>query len=85
MGIPNVIIELAENQQGIAEGLGNFGTAINLGWHERVTKEAVADAVKSLLQKDESRLEMARKGQALVDGKGGRRVLNKFRGHPIST
>ncbi len=85
MGVPNIIFELAENQKGIAEGLENLGAAINLGWHETVNREAVADAIRSLLQKDERRLEMARKGEALVDGKGVRRVINKFRGHPINT
>jgi len=85
MGVPNIIIELAENQKGIAEGLENLGTAINLGWHETVNMEAVSDAIRTLLQKDERRLEMARKGQTLVDGKGVRRVVNKFREHPINT
>lgn len=74
MGIPNVIVILAENQRGIASGLDEAGTAINLGWWETVTESEIAGAVESLLQEDERRLEMAGEGQELVDGWGAKRV-----------
>jgi spore coat polysaccharide biosynthesis predicted glycosyltransferase SpsG len=73
-----VIIELAQNQQGIADGLDDAGTAINLGWHEAVDEKVLADAVESLLRKDDHRLQMARRAQELVDGRGAERVLGKM-------
>jgi spore coat polysaccharide biosynthesis predicted glycosyltransferase SpsG len=78
MGIPNVILVLAENQRGIAEGLEERGTAVNLGWHEAVGKEEIACQVTELIQEDDQRLEMARKAQNLVDGQGARCVLQEM-------
>jgi UDP-2,4-diacetamido-2,4,6-trideoxy-beta-L-altropyranose hydrolase len=78
MGIPNVILVLADNQRGIAEGLEEAGTALNLGWHEEVEKEEIDDQVEKLLRNDEQRLRMARRAQELVDGRGAERVLGKM-------
>lgn len=78
MGIPNVILVLADNQRGIAEGLDEAGTALNLGWHEEVGKEEIADQIKTLLRNDEQRLRMARRAKELVDGRGTERVLREM-------
>ncbi len=77
MGVPNVILVLADNQFGIAEGLEEAGTALNLGWHEKVEMGEIADQVQRLLRNDEQRLRMARRAQELVDGRGTERVLDK--------
>jgi UDP-2,4-diacetamido-2,4,6-trideoxy-beta-L-altropyranose hydrolase len=78
MGIPNVVLVLANNQRGIAEGLEEAGTALNLGWHEEVDKEEIADQVEKLLRNEEQRLRMAWRAQELVDGRGAERVLGKM-------
>ncbi|MCS4114588.1 UDP-2,4-diacetamido-2,4,6-trideoxy-beta-L-altropyranose hydrolase [Salinibacter ruber] len=78
MGIPNVVLVLADNQRGITEGLEESGTALNLGWHEEVEKEEIADQVEKLLRNDKQRLRMAREAQELVDGQGTDRVLGKM-------
>jgi spore coat polysaccharide biosynthesis predicted glycosyltransferase SpsG len=79
MGIPNVIVVLAENQRGIADGLNEAGTAINLGWHESVNESDIQARVEALLTDDQRRLQMARKAQKLVDGQGARRVLAEIK------
>jgi UDP-2,4-diacetamido-2,4,6-trideoxy-beta-L-altropyranose hydrolase len=79
MGIPNVVLVLADNQRGIAEGLEDTGTALNIGWHQEVTQEEIIRRVFELLRNDKRRLEMANKAQRLVDGKGPERVLQKMR------
>jgi UDP-2,4-diacetamido-2,4,6-trideoxy-beta-L-altropyranose hydrolase len=78
MGIPNVIVVLAENQRGIAKGLDEAGTAINLGWHESVEATAIRDRVELLLTDEGRRLRMAQAAQRLVDGNGTGRVLDKM-------
>jgi UDP-2,4-diacetamido-2,4,6-trideoxy-beta-L-altropyranose hydrolase len=78
LGVPNVILVLADNQRGIAEGLDEAGTAINLGWHESVEASAIRDHVESLLTHEKRRLRMAQAAQTLVDGKGAGRVLDKM-------
>ncbi len=81
MGIPNVILVLADNQRGIAEGLEEAGTALNLGWHEKVEKKEITEQIEKLLRNDEKRLRVARKAQELVDGRGTERVLGKMFAH----
>ncbi|MCS3661168.1 UDP-2,4-diacetamido-2,4,6-trideoxy-beta-L-altropyranose hydrolase [Salinibacter ruber] len=80
-GIPNVILVLADNQRGIAEGLDEAGTALNLGWHEKVEKKEITEQIEKLLRNDEKRLRVARKAQELVDGQGTERVLGKMLAH----
>lgn len=75
MGIPAVIIVLAGNQRGIAEGLEKLGAAINLGWHEAIDEMEIAKGIESLLSDDAERLRMARTAQKLVDGRGAERVV----------
>jgi UDP-2,4-diacetamido-2,4,6-trideoxy-beta-L-altropyranose hydrolase len=79
MGIPSVILVLADNQRGIAEGLDEAGTALNLGWHEAVEKEEIAAQIETLLRNDEQRVRMTREAQALVDGWGTDRVVSHMR------
>jgi len=79
MGIPNVIVVLAENQKGIARGLGEAGSAVNLGWHENVGTSEIESALKSLLRNDQKRRRMADRAQSLVDGSGSERVLKNMR------
>jgi len=38
MGLPNVILVLADNQRDIAEGLDDLGIAINMGWYAAVSE-----------------------------------------------
>ena len=75
MGIPNVIVVVAENQKGIARGLDEFGTAVNLGWHERVGNSEIESAVGTLLRNERKRHLMAERAPSLVDGRGSERVL----------
>jgi UDP-2,4-diacetamido-2,4,6-trideoxy-beta-L-altropyranose hydrolase len=81
MGIPTVIVVLADNQRGIARGLHDANTAVNLGWHTSVDGTDVAEAVERLLLDDERRLQMAENAQALVDGRGVERIVQTLR-HP---
>jgi spore coat polysaccharide biosynthesis predicted glycosyltransferase SpsG len=85
MGIPNIILVLADNQRGIAGGLEEAGTALNLGGHQEVTREEITARIIEMLQNDERRLRMARKAQRLVDGMGSERVLQKMRSPNVHT
>ena len=76
MGLPNVIVILAENQRGIAEGLDEAGASVNLGWHADVTAHDVEEALHDVLSSDKKRIEMAQAAQHLVDGQGVRRVVD---------
>ncbi len=76
MGLPNIVLVLAENQQGIAEGLAERGVTINLGWFDKVSVGDITDAVAGLLSDKERRENMISRYRQLVDGFGVGRVTN---------
>ena len=79
MGVPSVVMILADNQRAIAEPLGVEGIAVNLGWHAGVSEDDITQAAETLLASAEHRAEVARRAQALVDGNGGFRVCQHVR------
>lgn len=80
MGLPMLVMILADNQQGIATGLAAQGSAINLGWRESLDETTVAQALANLLLDGKHCQEMSRCGQELVDGFGASRVANILNG-----
>ena len=75
MGLPAVLLVLAENQRRIAEGLAEVGAAVNLGWCGAVDAGAITAAVGGLIGNRDRRQEMSAQARALVDGGGCDRVL----------
>jgi len=76
MGLPSVILMLAENQRGIAEGLDTLGTALNLGWYAEINASDLAQALRILMSSLVRRKAMSEKGRHLVDGAGTNRVVS---------
>jgi UDP-2,4-diacetamido-2,4,6-trideoxy-beta-L-altropyranose hydrolase len=83
MGLPSVVLVIAENQRVIAEELGKMGVFFNLGWYEQVSSSQVAQAMTRLLLSAEARTIMSSRGQGLVDGEGVDRVLMRMGGQRI--
>ncbi|MBW1697336.1 MAG: UDP-2,4-diacetamido-2,4,6-trideoxy-beta-L-altropyranose hydrolase [Deltaproteobacteria bacterium] len=78
MGLPAVVLELAENQQGIAVGLDKAGVALCLGWHTEVSIAQIENRLSRLLEDRILRLQMSQQGQILVDGMGTDRVVESL-------
>ena len=78
MGLPNMIATLTENQQAIARGLSAKGIAINLGWYDYLSSDKVAKAFQKIVYEKEVRSRMSKRGQKLVDGFGGTRVVKSM-------
>jgi UDP-2,4-diacetamido-2,4,6-trideoxy-beta-L-altropyranose hydrolase len=76
MGVPAVVLVLADNQKDIAAGLDEAGVMINLGSHEKASDEAMADALITLLRNRDLRRQMGLRGRKLVDGNGCDRVVS---------
>jgi UDP-2,4-diacetamido-2,4,6-trideoxy-beta-L-altropyranose hydrolase len=76
MGLPSLILVLAENQRGIAEGLDAYGIALNLGSYAQVSELDLAQALKILMCDLARREAMSEKGRQLVDGAGTDRVVS---------
>ena len=75
LGLPNIIVIIADNQREITEGLERYGASVSLGWFEKVSVATIAQAVEILLLDAEKRAVMSKKGKELVDGNGAARVV----------
>lgn len=75
LGVPTIILVLAENQRPIAEHLHAHSVAVNLGWHYEITPEDIHQTFEPLLSNGTQRSAMVQSGQDLVDGYGSYRVI----------
>ena len=78
IGLPSIVMVLADNQKEIAEELEREGVVVNLGWHGDVTEMDIRDAVQNLLADSDKRRSMGLKGKMMVDGNGAIRVVEKI-------
>ncbi len=78
MGLPHLILVVADNQVPIARELDKLGIARCLGWYSTVLPEDIASHLEELLPKMKVRSEMSGYGRQLVDGKGAKRVVKNF-------
>ena len=74
MGVPMVLLALAENQVANGEQLQAAGVGRYLGWHTRVSADRIGEALATCAGAPDDRAEMARRGRALIDGWGCSRV-----------
>jgi UDP-2,4-diacetamido-2,4,6-trideoxy-beta-L-altropyranose hydrolase len=75
LGLPALLIILAENQRLVAEHLEHIGVGINLGWYTEVTPENLAKAIEAVFVNINKLRDMSQKGISLVDGRGSHRVV----------
>ncbi len=78
LGLPALLIVLADNQRAAAEELGRRGIAIHLGGD--ATPGLLAEHLASLLASAERRQAMSEMGRKLVDDRGAERVAAKLNG-----
>lgn len=78
LGLPSIVMILADNQKEIAEELEKEGVVVNLGWHKDVTEMDIRDAIQNLLADSDKRRSMGLKGKMMVDGAGAIRVVEKI-------
>jgi UDP-2,4-diacetamido-2,4,6-trideoxy-beta-L-altropyranose hydrolase len=76
LGLPALLIDIAENQTPVARELDRQGIAIHAGSSPHVTPEAIAAQLKLLLASPERRAGMSERGRRLVDSSGAKRVVS---------
>jgi UDP-2,4-diacetamido-2,4,6-trideoxy-beta-L-altropyranose hydrolase len=81
MGVPCIMIVLAENQKEVAEELAKAGTVFNLGWHNLLSCEDIAPAISSMIISDQARRDMFQKGQAIINGDGANLTVNAMKSY----
>jgi UDP-2,4-diacetamido-2,4,6-trideoxy-beta-L-altropyranose hydrolase len=80
LGLPALLIHVAENQRAVAEGLDWQGCAIHLGNLRDVSAEKVASQLQRLLDSLETRRSLSQHARELVDGEGAKRIASAIRG-----
>jgi UDP-2,4-diacetamido-2,4,6-trideoxy-beta-L-altropyranose hydrolase len=83
MGLPSLLVALAENQIPNTECLARRGAARDLGWHEKVTPDVIAQQLETLSRETATRAELSRCGRALIDGRGTARVWLHLNAHRL--
>jgi UDP-2,4-diacetamido-2,4,6-trideoxy-beta-L-altropyranose hydrolase len=79
MGLPSIVIIQSPDQRSIARGLAERGIAVSLGEHANLSTASISDALDRLLADRELRVAMSERGRALIDGRGGERVVQALR------
>lgn len=75
MGVPSMLLILADNQVGVARMMASAGVCLDLGWHHALEPATLAAAIDRLAADALSRQAMRDRAVALVDGEGARRVI----------
>ena len=79
MGLPSIVISVAENQRPVCEALSADKLIDYLGHVDQVTYELIRDRVLSLLKRPDLFRELSEQGMRLVDGSGADSILDKVR------
>lgn len=78
LGVPSLLLIVADNQRQNAAALGRLGIARVLGWHEDLHADEIAAHAAALLDNGSERQAMAARGRRLVDGAGAERVAEEI-------
>ena len=84
MGLPNLIVTLAENQEGIAQALHSLGVANHLGWYTQINELELANSLQDLMSNPVRRQTMSELGRQIIDGAGMDRVVSTMKTHSTS-
>jgi UDP-2,4-diacetamido-2,4,6-trideoxy-beta-L-altropyranose hydrolase len=79
MGLPALLVDVADNQTELARELDRRGCAIRVG-DRSVSAEKIADQLRRLVGSHELRRCLSRRSRELVDGNGAMRVVSVLRG-----
>jgi UDP-2,4-diacetamido-2,4,6-trideoxy-beta-L-altropyranose hydrolase len=84
LGVPALVVTLADNQRGVAQAMAAGGAGVDLGWHHGLTPEKLACAIGELARDRSRRQAMRVAGRALVDGLGADRVAECMLSYPFA-
>ena len=79
MKVPSLIMIFADNQEGIANGLGKKSAMVNLGWFDENSIINIAKSLKEIIKDSQDRYSLNHNGHFLVDGRGVLRVQQSIR------
>ncbi len=78
LGLPSLIVSLAENQVAIAKALHSFGACIYLGSERSINEMAIISELDKLIVNIDYFSELSKKSYSLVDGEGVERTCQQM-------
>lgn len=81
LGLPSMVVSIADNQQGIINNVARKGALIALGTFVEVSVKDYCDRFMQLLDDPLQLVKMGQRGMELVDGLGTERVVAKLSGY----
>ncbi len=75
LGLPSIVLSVADNQQKIAKDCGMSGLQLYLGTYTEVTQDILSAALSTVLQSPALLMSFSAQSMNVVDGKGLERVL----------
>ena len=82
LGLPQALIQIADNQAMVGAGLAASGSAVVLGSAERLGLAEISTAISNLLTTPDRLQRLGAAGRATVDGRGAERVAAILIGAP---
>jgi len=82
MGLPAALCVLAPNQEKIASELARLGSAVDLGYTNKVPVARTEATLRDLLRSQSRRVQMSTRGREIIDGRGTERVVSFIWGEP---
>jgi RimJ/RimL family protein N-acetyltransferase len=83
MGLPALLIVLADNQRPAAEELNRRGVAINQGEGAEIQPSTLSAYLTRLVDSPDSRKAMSERGRDLIDGRGAERVVRALHSNAL--
>lgn len=77
VGLPTLLIELADNQKDVVKALAKQGSVISLGGYDKFNVDGFIQQLKELLKYVDTVFDMSQKAFEVCDGRGADRVLQQ--------
>ena len=78
MGLPSLVITLADNQKDTAIAMAKAEAGVSLGWYETLTAEKIALEISNFAKDKSLRKKISVGSMRLVDGQGAAKVVNEM-------
>ena len=78
LGLPTLLLELADNQKIISRNLDDAGAVRNLGWYANVTSDDVRNALDAFMDDPALLYGMSQRAAAICDGHGTSRLYGRI-------
>ncbi|MGQ0429830.1 MAG: UDP-2,4-diacetamido-2,4,6-trideoxy-beta-L-altropyranose hydrolase [Gammaproteobacteria bacterium] len=84
LGVPMLLVVVADNQRAGAEAFRAQGIAEVAGWHDTIVPRRFLEQLRRLLSSPDILRRLAAAGGALVDGRGAGRVAERLASYPVT-